>query len=318
RLQLRFSDDQNVVLANLLAGEAHVAMDSAIPQVPEALMQQWSSTGAGTIFSSPSQLQYMGFQLRPEMANPRAVLDPRVRKAFAHAVDKQAISDAIYGGQAVLSDTPVCPCSEWGAAMDASVTRYPYDPRAADGLLNQAGISKGPDGFYRGPDGRISPDMAITEDPDSVRQIVVMADLLRGLGLDAQQRVIPRALAQDAETRATFPALQLIGVGLGEIVLQINGSSEIPSAANHWVGFNRGAWASPEYDRLLGLFNTTLERRDRLELVRQMLRVYSEETPSFGMFFRGQAFAFISAVKGPTLVAPEANIPWNIYAWEFN
>ena len=49
-----------------------------------------------------------------------------------------------------------------------------------------------------------------------------------------------------------------------------------------------------------------------------MLRVYAEDVPSFGMFFRGQAFAFVSALKGPTLVAPEANIPWNIYEWEFN
>ena len=202
--------------------------------------------------------------------------------------------------------------------MDESIPRYPYDPRAADGLLNQAGISKGPDGFYRGPEGRLSPDMAITEDPDSVRQIALMENLLRGLGLDAQQRVIPRALAQDAETRATFPALHLIGVGLGEIVLQISAGSEVPSAANKWIGFNRGGWSSPEYDRLLARFNTTLERKDRIELVRQMLRIYSEETPAFGTFFRGQAFAFVSALQGPTRVAPEANIPWDIYAWEFN
>src|SRR5581483_10792559 len=66
RVQLRFSADQNVVIASLLSGEAQAATDSAVPNFPETLIQQWSQTNAGTVIHSPSSLQVLAFQLRPE------------------------------------------------------------------------------------------------------------------------------------------------------------------------------------------------------------------------------------------------------------
>jgi peptide/nickel transport system substrate-binding protein len=317
RVQLRFSVDQNVVMANLLAGEAHVAMDSAIPQTPTALIQEWSRTGAGTVFRSPTSWQEVVFQLRPDIANPRVILDPRVRKAVAHAVDKHTVNEAIYDGQGVLSDGPVWSGSEWGAALDDAIPAYSFDLRATERWMSQAGLSKGSDGFYRGPDGRLSLELAISESPDSVRQILVMADGLRSAGLNVEQRVIPRVLSQDAELRATFPAMYVVGVGLGEVALNSLASSQIASPATRWQGFNRGGWSSPEYDQLLKTFNTTLDRGERVGLVRQMLRVYAEEVPSFGLFFPAQAFGYVTELTGPAPRAPETNSAWNIYEWEF-
>ncbi|MBM2811620.1 MAG: 4-phytase, partial [Chloroflexi bacterium] len=143
RVQLRFSADQNVVMAALLAGEAHAATDSSIPNFPEVLMQQWP---AGTVAQSPSSLRALNFQLRPELVNPRAILDVRVRQAIAHAVDRQEISDALYMGQGIFADTPILPNSELGAALDSSIPSYPLDLRASEQLMNQSGWSKGPDG----------------------------------------------------------------------------------------------------------------------------------------------------------------------------
>lgn len=38
-------------------------------------------------------------------------------------------------------------------------------------------------------------------------------------------------------------------------------------------------WASPDFDRLLDTFNTTLVRGDWVVLVRQMLELYSQDLP---------------------------------------
>ena len=51
------------------------------------------------------------------LAKPAAILDARVRKGIAHAVDKQAIIDAIFGPGTIASDTPVWTGSAWGAAI---------------------------------------------------------------------------------------------------------------------------------------------------------------------------------------------------------
>ncbi|HEY3117486.1 MAG TPA: ABC transporter substrate-binding protein, partial [Chloroflexota bacterium] len=256
RIEERFSDDQNIVVANLLAGTAHAATASALPAIPEALIEQWSRTRAGSVFSSPTSWQHLVFQLRSDYANPRSLLDVRVRKAVARSIDKQAVSDAVFDGQAVFSDTAVWSGSGWGDALDDSIPTYPFDLRAAESLLGQSGYSKGSDGAYRGPEGRLSLELAISESPDSVRQILVMADSMRNAGLDVEQRVISRIQAQDAQVRATFPALQVVGIGLGEQALNALSSAQIPTPNNRWLGGNRGGWASPDYDRLLASFNT--------------------------------------------------------------
>jgi peptide/nickel transport system substrate-binding protein len=317
RVQLRFSADQNVVVASLLAGEAHVATANALAQNPEALTQQWDRTKQGSVLQFPSSLRYAGFQLRPDFANPRAILDSRVRKAIAHAVDRQALSDAVYGGQMIFADTPVWTGSAWGAAMDASVPTYPLDLRASENLMNQAGVNKGSDGLYRWPEGRLSFELATTEDPDSIRELLVLADRLGAAGLDVQQRVIPAALAQDGQLRATFPTIQLIGTYLGQPALDRLASAEIPAAGNRWLGGNRGGWSSREFDQLLSTFNTTLDHGERVNLVRQMLRIFGDEVPWITLLFRATSFAYVAELKGPALTAPESDVGWNIYQWEF-
>src|SRR5579871_82819 len=94
RIQLRFSVDQNVVIASLLAGEAQAAGEGALPDVPEGLAGAWS----GTVLQYPRSLRLAEFQLRPELANPPAILNPHVRQAIAYSVDKQGMSAAAYGG----------------------------------------------------------------------------------------------------------------------------------------------------------------------------------------------------------------------------
>jgi len=318
RIQLRFSGDQNVVLAHMLAGEAHVAADNSISQsAADALTAEWARSNAGTILTSPSNWRAIYSQMRPELANPRAILDPRVRKAIAHAIDRQAINAAIYGGNAVVTDTPIWTGSVWGDVVDDSIPRYPLDLRATENLLNQAGFSKGPDGFYRGADGRLSPELVTSESPDAVRELLVMANALQAAGLDIQQRVIPAALAQDSELKATFPTMLIAGTDVGEAALNYLVSTQTPSASNLWQGLNRGGWSSPDYDRLLTAFNNTLDRPARVTLARQMLRVYGEELPVISLLFPSGLVAYAARLQGPTNAAPESSLAWNIHQWEF-
>jgi peptide/nickel transport system substrate-binding protein len=317
RIILRFSVDGNVVMANLLTGDAHVATDNSVGQVAEAVAKEWAPTSAGSVIRWPNAWRSTAFQHRPEIVNPRAVLDPRVRKAIAHAIDKQAVSEAVYGDAAIFADTMIWSGSEWGAALDSSIATYPYDLRRTEALMTQAGFSKGSDGIYVGPDGRFSAEWATTEGPDNVPEVLIKADGLRRAGFDVREDVVPAAQAQDAQVRATFPAMQTSNTNMGEPAMINLVTEQIPSASNRWRGGNRGGWASPEYDRLVGVFNRTLDRGERVQLVRQLLRVYAEELPSISLFFRAQPFAHVAGLKGPGVAAPESSVPWNVHEWEF-
>jgi peptide/nickel transport system substrate-binding protein len=316
-IQVRFSADQNVVVANLLAGTAQVATDSSISQTSATtLEQEWAQNKGGTVLYGPGSWRSTRFQLRPEIASPRAILEPRVRKALAHAIDKSAINDAVYGGKAILTDTPIFKGSEWGPALDDSIPTYSLDLRATESLLTQAGFAKGQDGFYRGPEGRLSVELATTGSPQSLQDVFVIADGLRTAGIEVQQRALSSAQQQDGQARAGFPALFTSSTSSGEAGVDTLANTQIPTAANRWQGTNLGAWSSPEYNRPLNLFKTTLDRADRIVLLRQVLRAFSEELPAISEAFPPGAVAYTADLKGPpTLKAGSVDL-WNIHEWE--
>lgn len=72
--------------------------------------------------------------------NQKPMDDVRVRQAVAYAVDRVAIVDAFYAGQAVAAED-IIPDSLWGHAD--GVGAYPYDPAKARELLTEAGYPNG-------------------------------------------------------------------------------------------------------------------------------------------------------------------------------
>ena len=71
--------------------------------------------------------------------------DRRVRQAFAHAIDRNFITQTIwlgYGKPAVSYFHP-----DLGKAYSADVPQYPFDLKKAEQLLDEAGFKRGPDGI---------------------------------------------------------------------------------------------------------------------------------------------------------------------------
>lgn len=318
RIKLRFVSDPNTALANLLAGEAHMATDNSIAQVVEGLKGAWAQSTGGRLIHWPNAWRHTFAQHRPELANPRAVLDARVRKALAHAIDKESINEAVYGGDVIFSDTMIWTKSEWGPAADRIQTRYPFDLRRSEQLMAEAGFQKGTDGSYAHPvEGRFAATVRTTAAADFEAEMHIMVDTWRRAGFDIQGSVLPAAQAQDSQVRATYPALFTSNTNLGESALLNYVSAVIPGPENRWNGGNRGGWRNAEYDRLAEEFNRTLDRAQRTDQVTQMLQIYSDELPAISLFFRAQPMAHVPALRGPEVAAPESSMIWNVHEWEF-
>src|SRR6266508_4160922 len=105
RIQVRFASDPNAALSSLLAGEAHLALDNTLGFEQGAfLKREWVSQNRGTVLLSPNNLRYVQIQFKPEYVSPREVLDLRVRKALAYAIDKQALLDGVQGGEGQFAE----------------------------------------------------------------------------------------------------------------------------------------------------------------------------------------------------------------------
>ena len=70
--------------------------------------------------------------------------DLRVRRAFAHAIDKRFIADRVYFGQGTPATGPISHLLSW--AYTPETRQYPHDPDAARKLLDAAGWKAGQGG----------------------------------------------------------------------------------------------------------------------------------------------------------------------------
>ncbi|MDO7907177.1 ABC transporter substrate-binding protein [Paenibacillus sp. JX-17] len=87
-------------------------------------------------FERPSfNVAYIGFNMKKKPFD-----NPKVRQALNHAVNKQAIIDAFFGGQAKPAVNPMPP-SLWG--YNESVQDYDYNLDTAKKLLAEAGYANG-------------------------------------------------------------------------------------------------------------------------------------------------------------------------------
>jgi peptide/nickel transport system substrate-binding protein len=319
RLKMIFISDANAALANLLAGEVHLAADLAIGFTQGlTLKQEWAPRNLGTVLFHPNQWRSSRFQLRPDLAKPKAILDVRVRKALAHALDKGALNDALFGGEGIIADTLIPPIVDYYPALDRALSKYPYDTRRSEQLMAEAGFERGADGFYSSPaEGRVAIELKTNASSEFEAEMSIMASGWRQAGFDMQEAVLPAAQAQDPQVRATYPGLFTHNTGLGEAAVVGQTSTGIPRPENRWTGNNRGGWINAEYDRLVDQLNATLDRNQRVQLLVQATRIFSEELPSISIFFATQPMAHVAALRGPTVVAPSSVMGWNVHEWEF-
>lgn len=131
RVVIRNIKDNAQRLAALKAGEIHglegmnpddVKVVRADPNL-QLLLRPANTTG------------YLAFNYKV-----KELKDGRVRQAFAHAINKKAIVDALYGGTGMVA-TQFQPPALWG--HNKELKDYEYNPERAKQLLRDAGFAQG-------------------------------------------------------------------------------------------------------------------------------------------------------------------------------
>lgn len=311
RIRIIFVPDPNTILANLMAGAAHLTTDESI-RLPQGaiLRSEWEARQAGSVLLRLTGARRTEVQLHRERVNPPVLLDLRVRRAAAHAIDKEALNQGLIEGLGKPADTLVQPHVEYFPDVERAIVKYPYDLRRTEQLLNEVGYSKGGDGFYASPTaGRFAMELRVLAGSQNEAEIAIMADGLKHVGFDMSSYVVPAAQIQDGQIRASFPALSTTTGG----TLDSLHSAAIPTPQNRWQGNNRSSWVNPEYDRLFDAFTTALARAERYQHLVQMARIYSEDVPSIPLYYNVSVVAHAAALKGVI-----AGTSWNVHLWEFH
>jgi peptide/nickel transport system substrate-binding protein len=247
-----------------------------------------------------------------------AVLDLRVRRALAHAVDKDCINEALFEGSAIVSDTLIYPNTPNFAEADRRVMKYPFDVHRTARLMADAGYTRDAQGLYSSPaEGRLSFEIRVVASSEAEKERAIMADGWRRSGFEMAEGVFTVAQSRDGQAMATFPSLAAVGGAGGEEALIRYTTSSVVSSANRWTGNNRGGWSDPQYDAAVHSYLTTLDPIERGRHVAEAARILSEQLGVMALYFNPSVLAYPSSLQGVNARAATAELAWNVHEWQW-
>ncbi len=140
RLVFQILPEASTAIAALERGEIDYAGSVSGPEIQRLQQTPGIAVVAGTGGSGGSICQDV---LIPNVTKP-PFSDLRVRRAFAHALDRQAIVDRVYFGQGQPATGPISHLLAWAYTPD--VRQYAHDAGEARRLLDEAGFTAGTNG----------------------------------------------------------------------------------------------------------------------------------------------------------------------------
>lgn len=163
-------------VAALLAGEVDI-----IQSVPADLADTLAQTKGIQLKTGPGT-RPLWMELNVSMA---PFDDVRVRQALNHAVDKDLLVEALYGGRAVVLPGVLSPYNNYA---DPNLKPYAYDKDQASALLKAAGWSDNDNNGMLDKNGQ--PFTFVIDTQESTRQIAeAVASQLRDVGIEANVRI---------------------------------------------------------------------------------------------------------------------------------
>jgi peptide/nickel transport system substrate-binding protein len=214
---------------------------------------------------------FFGYNVR----NP-LLADKRVRTAFTHALNRQEMLDSFFNGQGTIISGPFAPGS-WAYNLD--VQPLPFDPEKAKALLQEAGFTRGTDGFMQ-KEGKVltlSLKVPIEKESEAVKRVVLaFKNYLKNIGVDIKVEFKEwQAWKEDVFFEHDFDIIFAIWVFDDSAdISSLFHSGEIGAWRN-----NFGGYSNPEVDGLINESKLTLDHEKRRTINRKLHTILAEENP---------------------------------------
>lgn len=197
--------------------------------------------------------------------------DVRVRRAFAHAIDRRFIVDRVYFGQGRPATGPISHLLSWAYTPDTR--QYSHDPAAAMQLLDQAGLPPDRDGE------RFA--MTFTHAANQQRLAQALRQQLAAVGITLRLNTLDfNAAVEQVFVKKTFDlgfASFCNGADPDIGVRRVYVSSNIGP-----FPFSNGAgYRNPRIDHLFDLGSEPVERERRRPHYVEIQQILAEDAPYF-------------------------------------
>lgn len=240
--------------------------------------------------------------------------DPVVRRAIAHAIDRDLLIDAVLMGYAVPATGPIIPAIEPYYTDD--VATYDYDPEKALELLAEAGWEPGPGGVLHKDGKPFTFELSVIQgDATAERSSTIIHQNLKAIGLD------PVMKAYEFSTFITDVRDARVGDKMSEAyfvwmtpVADPDGIYAYFHSSNGLSGSNFTVYENPLVDELLERGRVTVDVDERVEIYHEIQRLIAEDVPRVFLAYPQSLMALRDRVEGV-----EVSDPWTwSHTWRVN
>jgi len=273
KLIFRFIPDGAPTVAALESGAIHYS-SGGVPLSDIARLKQNPHLWVKTLGANHSA-NFSGFAFN---LNKPTLRDPRVRQAFAHAIDKDFILKNIWLESGRTADSPIPPGTEWHAS---NLPAYPFDLKKAEVLLDAAGLPRQADGTRITLYNEIMPPSPLApRAAQYIRQSLAQV----GVKLELRSESLPVYLKRifttrdwDTETYSTGSDFDP-AIGVQRFYWSKSIKPGIPFT-------NPTHYSSPEVDRLLEAAQVEVDRDKRRALYAEFQQIVQTDLPLIPIIF---------------------------------
>ena len=229
--------DENVQLTNVKTGDA----DVLVGPPPYKDVQDLKTDPTLNVQEIPG----LGFQFVFINTQKEPFTNPAVRRAFAYAIDRDQIRQAVYFGLGKSLQLPVPEVLPWAYARD----NLPYtarDVNKAKQELQSAGVSDVSFTFQ-----------AVNNSPQQQQIAELMQNQLKDVGITMDIQLLEFATIVQNGNTGEYQALQLGWSG------QVDPDGDLYPLLYTGAGFNFAKYSNPEFDKLLDAARANLDQSAR-------------------------------------------------------
>lgn len=301
RVTYRFITDTTALFIAIMGGGIDATSSVALT-FDQALSPQLAARAPGRFdiwfVANPvwEQLAINHFSQVQQVSDLR-LYDVRTRQALLYAVDRQALTDALFEGLQPVAHTNVPPAHPF---FNPNVRQYNFNPERAAELLAELGWTPGPDGILQRAteDGRtVRFEIEfVTTAGNAVRerQQLFIAEDWRRVGIATRINNAPAGTvfahayinraSEGSWTGVFMHAWVSSPAAIANAALYI--CTAIPTAENAFAGQNTGGWCNPEYDALRNQAIREFDLEAAIPLYWRMQELFAEELPALPLIFR--------------------------------
>jgi peptide/nickel transport system substrate-binding protein len=238
---------------------------------------EFENNGDFKVVKSPGSVyQYIAFNLRDPILSK--VL---VRRAMAHAIDRERIIRDIQRGYATPTDTMLA-IGHWARAEN--LPTYPYDPKKAKELLAQAGYPNGFSIVFK-----TSTDAEANSRAEVIQQMVKQV----GINMQIQSNEMSTFFADIQKGNFQMYSLSRNGIQDPDFYYVLFYSKNRPPE-----GQNRGYYKNARVDQLILQGRSTFDRAKRRESYLEIQKILQEDLPYISLYLQHNVAVMRSNIDG--------------------